>query len=372
MRAVKTAALGLVVVLASATLAPAQSLRDSTGPAEFPPASFKGSQYVDSNGCVFVRAGVGDSVTWVPRVSRDRRMVCGAKPTFAAATSDPLPVIKDPPASATSTAAAAPTPKPAPTPAPAPKAATAAVATAPAKVAPKPAPKSAVTTTRKASEECPGASVVSRKYIGDGSRYEVRCGPQKDHPGSYGVGPRVAPDSPVSPQSRVIRPATPQLPKGYKPAWEDDRLNPYRARRTAEGEAQMRLVWTDTVPRRLVEVEVGQDRELKQAQIRYRKANPQYARAKAPKPAAVSKSSAAAQPAKARWVQVGAYRDPGNAKASAKRLQQLGLPVRYGKYRKNGSDIKLVLAGPFTSQQELSRAMQKARAAGFKDAVYRK
>ncbi|MCT8161539.1 SPOR domain-containing protein [Pseudoruegeria sp. SHC-113] len=319
---------------------------------------------------MFVRAGVGDAVTWVPRVSRDRRMVCGAKPTFAATQTAPLPVIKDPPASTTSTATAAPTPKPAPTPAP--KPAAPAVATAPAKVAPQPAPKSATTTTRKASEECPGASVLSRQYIGDGSRYEVRCGPQKDHPGSYGVGPRVAPASPVSPQSRVIRPAAPQLPEGYKPAWEDDRLNPYRSRRTAQGEAQMRLVWTDTVPRRLVEVEAGQDLELKQAQIKFRKENPQFARAKAPKPSAVAKSSPAAQPAKARWVQVGAYRDPGNAKASAKRLQQLGLPVRYGKYNSKGSEIKLVLAGPFSSQQELSRAMQKARAAGFKDAVYRK
>ncbi|WP_139838604.1 SPOR domain-containing protein [Pseudoruegeria aquimaris] len=321
-----------------------------------------------------MRAGVGDAVTWVPRVTRDRKMVCGAKPTFATAQPQQVPVIKDPPASAAPKAATAATaaPKPAPTPAPKPKPAApaaATAATAPAKAAPKPAPKSTRSTGRAASEECPGASVISRQYIGDGSRYEVRCGPQKDHPGSYGVGPRVAPKSPVSPQSRVIRPAVPQLPKGYRPAWDDDRLNPYRARRTAEGEAQMRLVWTDTVPRQLVEVEAGQDKLLKQAQIQYRKANPQYARAKAPKP---ETARAKAQPAKARWVQVGAFGNPANAEASAKRLQKLGLPVRYGKYRKNGKEMKLVLAGPFTSQKDLSRAMQKARAAGFKDAVYRK
>jgi hypothetical protein len=34
--------------------------------------------------------------------------------------------------------------------------------------------------------------------------------------------------------------------------WTDGRLNPYRGIRTVEGDAQMRMVWTDTVPRRLV------------------------------------------------------------------------------------------------------------------------
>lgn len=40
--------------------------------------------------------------------------------------------------------------------------------------------------------------------------------------------------------------------EGYRPAWDDDRLNPQRAARTVGGEQQMQMVWTDTVPRRLV------------------------------------------------------------------------------------------------------------------------
>jgi hypothetical protein len=39
---------------------------------------------------------------------------------------------------------------------------------------------------------------------------------------------------------------------GYANVWTDGRLNPYRGIRTVEGDAQMRMVWTDTVPRRLV------------------------------------------------------------------------------------------------------------------------
>jgi hypothetical protein len=41
-------------------------------------------------------------------------------------------------------------------------------------------------------------------------------------------------------------------PSGYRAAWDDGRLNPYRGLGSAGGQRQMEAVWTNTTPRRLV------------------------------------------------------------------------------------------------------------------------
>ena len=79
----------LAAVLGS-TAADAQSVGRIGGPANPPPAGFTGQQFVDNRGCVFLKAGYGGQTTWVPRVGRDRKVMCGYPPTGT--TSAPIEV----------------------------------------------------------------------------------------------------------------------------------------------------------------------------------------------------------------------------------------------------------------------------------------
>lgn len=74
MRAVLTTA--AVIAMAAPALA-----RDPIRPAEVPPPDYAGGQYVDSRGCMFVRAGTAAQVLWIPRVSRDGTPLCGNPPS---------------------------------------------------------------------------------------------------------------------------------------------------------------------------------------------------------------------------------------------------------------------------------------------------
>ncbi len=51
------------------------------GPAEPPPASFAGQQYVDGNGCAFLRAGTPAQTLWIPRINREGKPLCGFPPS---------------------------------------------------------------------------------------------------------------------------------------------------------------------------------------------------------------------------------------------------------------------------------------------------
>lgn len=119
------------VVLSLATFAPGFAAAQSGAiPADFPPADYTGNQFVDSNGCAFIRAGISGVTNWVPRMSRARVPLCGFQPTFAAPQPDPEPMMAD-----VESAAAEPVPEPVAAPAARPQ-----VAEAPAPVqAPRPA-----------------------------------------------------------------------------------------------------------------------------------------------------------------------------------------------------------------------------------------
>ena len=170
-----------IVAMGLGGAAMAQALRNADGPAETPPASFSANQYVDSRGCVYIRAGISGNVTWVPRVNRSRRQLCGFEPSLggstrvAAATPAPAPATPAP------TPVAAPAPQPAPVAPPT-------TARAPAPVAPQPvtptprvvtAPepaRQAQTRTMTRTQFCDGRSGPQPGFISSRTGQTIVCG----------------------------------------------------------------------------------------------------------------------------------------------------------------------------------------------------
>ncbi|WP_135506257.1 SPOR domain-containing protein [Roseovarius aestuariivivens] len=488
----------------------AQSRSNIQVPAEFPPASYTGRQYVDSKGCVYIRAGIDGQTSWIPRMTRNRKVICGFKPSLSTAqaqaapaptrrtaAAEPVQIIvpreaRPQPATAPTTKTRAPAATPArrsaPTAqsqivrrAPAPAVTVirpAPVQTARAKAAPAPKPVSAAkaqatgaktVTVRKVAPQvaqgepaCQGASPISSHYLRAKPGVTVRCGPQtQPHStvisGGGGAGPTMRPvhvvrattapamqPSPVRSVSPAPQPApravvtnqtrvvprhvyTKQVnatglsvPPGYQPVWEDDRLNPERAHQTFAGMAQSDVLWTNTVPRRLIERMTGREVTYRYPGLQYPYTSFEQQRAAgvtvstrgvvmqepirvtrgrdgrirhvasatpARQPATtvaqrqtvntptISTRSVPKTPAKAashRYVQVGIFADAAQGKRAARKLAQRGLPAKTGTLNRNGKAYTLVVTGPFGTQSQLHAALSKVRAAGYGGAKLRK
>jgi cell division protein FtsN len=149
------------------------------------------------------------------------------------------------------------------------------------------------------------------------------------------------------------------MPPGYRVAWDDDRLNPNRARGTAEGQAAQDRVWTRETPARLVS-EVAEAEAPRGTVTASTKTEPT---------APVRQQRAAA--AGGLYVQVGTFGVPENAAGARATLQSLGLATARANITQGGRALTIVLAGPFGSSGEAQSALNAARGAGFGDAFIR-
>ncbi|WP_323034592.1 SPOR domain-containing protein [Pararhodobacter sp.] len=354
-----------VLLAASVVAAQAQSGRT---PAETPPASYTASQYVDSNGCVFVRAGFNGNTTWVPRYGDDRRPMCGfsaSLPSGAAAVAQAAPVLPAPVtvrAPAARAVASAPRVVVAPTQAAASSGSPYSVppetsrptvrAQAPARVYQAQAgalDRRWSFADRTGPSPCTHYSPHSQMYAVPSPAspdLPLRCGPQAVHPADAlreqsprggvwepwnGANPYPAPNNNVY-----------MLPPAYAPRWPEPYLNGASHQRPAAP--------APSAPRATVST-MGTTAGVTAHQP--------------------SVAANGGRMSNGQYVQVGTYRERSNVQTAISRLQSSGMPVATGSTSNGGRPLQVVLAGPFHSQAELNAALGRARAMGYSDAFIR-
>ncbi|RFU12253.1 SPOR domain-containing protein [Rhodobacteraceae bacterium W635] len=377
LRTVSGLALGMCLALPALS----QTVAELGGPAELPPGDFRGEQYVDSRGCVFIRAGYGGQETWVARVNRDRQPLCGYEPTLGTGGGD-------------TEVAAAPEPRPSPSPEPTrepdgnrvevvidrpgpasrpapstPNAPRPTVSTAAASPSPSPDARPAPQPERRVAS-CQGLPAGAAQYM---QGHDVRCGPQANHPSP---GAQIRPAAAAAAAGHRELQLTPVvIPEGYRPAWDDGRLNAARGlpNATPQGDAQMARYWTETVPRSTAEIDPAADgvpagHSAGGEVVTRSSSTPDLDPAPAPEPEAPRVQV----PQGHRYVEVARYSERGNADAARAQLQRQGVATQLGGVARGGAyDSYVVLAGPFADPQALARTLVRARGLGYSGAVTR-
>jgi hypothetical protein len=141
------------------------------------------------------------------------------------------------------------------------------------------------------------------------------------------------------------------VPSGFVRVWDDDRLNPKRGVRTAAGDAQMGLIWTNDVPQQLVRAPLV--------------------------PVSTSAANSAAvsgevyQVASGVFVQVSTFPDSTSAALTAVSLREAGIRTRRGVVRRGTSETPVVLAGPYATVSEATQAQGRLQQLGYSGAFVR-
>ncbi|MBL4768688.1 MAG: SPOR domain-containing protein, partial [Rhodobacteraceae bacterium] len=258
--------------------------------------------------------------------------------------------------------------------------------------------------TYKSHGTCPNASDFSQQFINSNDRFAVRCGPQAESPvtnrrseqssavetntSAIVANARIVPlhvyekrqnttniqiakgyqnvweDDRLNPRrsERTAAPAvirqTEHTPTGYKSAWDDGRLNAARSTGTSAGDARTDQIWTQKLPRTLIVPAVPKSKQI--VVLSSRNAEATVTR--------TSTRSASQAVGKPKYVRVATYSSDASAQITAKNLARRGLPMRLGTVNRSGKAYRVVLAGPFGSNEQANAALATVRGAGFSKA----
>lgn len=338
------------------SFAAAKSLQEGSSPVNFPPEDFTGGSFVDNDGCIYIRAGVDGSTTWVPRVARNRQLICDREPTFG-----PVEQVEAP---------AAPVEEPTVEEAP--------VEAAAAEPAAPEAPAAAAPTaqTRPQARQATAAPAPAARAPAQAAEPETVA---------EAPAPAAAP-APAPTQTATVTAALPPVPEGFKRAWTDGRLNPQRGipdttKRTATISTRgvvspidgrrYDLAWSNYLPRLLFDRNTGMVVGDKFPGMIYPNLDPTRAvpqaiiSAKSPSPF-MTRTIAK------RHIQAATYNDMAKAQAAAQRLANAGLPTRIGKYTKDGEARQVIVVGPFSTNGDVKSALEATVRMGFTRAFPRK
>ncbi len=222
--------------------------------------------------------------------------------------------------------------------------------------------------------------------------YTIRRVPQAYHPGDAFNG-RLAGTVPVAQVTRT----QPVLPEGYVSLLSTDQQQARRGVGTPQGQAAMDLIWTQTMPRRLIDTTTGRDMTAALPQIKYPYTTVVSTRTYIPQAAPVKRRpvedeasplnmkkiedvsaltggpvphSVELTPPSHRYVQVATFGVPANARRTVAKFGAGGFPTYTRPLTRGGKSYEIVLLGPFPSDAQLKDALTQVRRAGFSDAFF--